>query len=253
MLIQAILFDLHHTLTKTKTGPWALYREIATDSGIDLSTYSDEEIGKAFLGQDEWFKANQIERNVGSKYGGLPEHWLEADRRALAELGLSELDDELILRAERAWHEVTASKGSDWEFVTPEAKEAVLELKKRGYLLGICTRRHVSPMPLLEREDLANVFDAVEWSGVPGYAKPSPFTLLRAADEIKTNPRAIAYIGNLVNADIEASVRAEMLPVLLTWANPEEASKAPEETVIVDSPLDLLEIFTGPDQPVRLP
>ena len=250
MFIQAILFDLHHTLSKTKTGPWELYQELATDHGIDLTGHSHEEIGNAFLKQDKWFRAHQIDKNVDPKWGGHPEHWLEADRLALAELGFTDLKDELILSVEEAWHEVTASRNSEWEFVTPDAKKAVRELKGRGYVLGLCTRRHVSPIPLLEREGMIDVFDVVEWSGVPGYAKPSPFTLLRAADEIRTNPRATAYVGNMANADIEAAVRAEMLPVLLTWANPEEARKVREGTVICESPLDLLEVFMGPDQPV---
>ncbi len=252
MRIRAIFFDLHHTLTKTQTSPWELYRKIATDNGIDLGRYTIEEIGNAFRKQDEWFRIHQIDKNVDPKWGGQPEHWLEADRLALAELGFLDLKDELVLKIEQAWLEATASRNSDWEFITPEAKKAVLELKERGYVLGVCTRRHISPIPLLEREGLVDAFDVIEWSGVPGYAKPSPFTLFSAADAINTNPKAIAYIGNCVNADIEAATRAEMLPVLLTWANPEEARNAPKGTLVCESPLDLLEIFTGSGQPVTL-
>ena len=36
---------------------------------------------------------------------------------------------------------------------------------------------------------------------------------------------------------------AEMMPVLLTWANPEEAQKAAEDTLVLENPEDLLTVF----------
>ena len=249
MQIQAILFDLHHTLTGTKMTVQQLFREVAKANGLDMSSITETELQAAIAKSDEYFKEYQLNHNVGPEYGNDPKHWLEVDKIVYNELGFSDLDNKLILKIEREWMHATGQ--TEWEFLTQDARNALFELNSRGYVLGVCTRRTHDPMPLLEREGIASLLATVKWSGVLGYAKPSPFTLLQAADEIGINPRLIAYVGNYVGADVEASRRAEMLPVLLTWANPAEAEKAPESTIILKSPLDLLDIFRKPGQPIN--
>ncbi|MHA1938653.1 MAG: hypothetical protein ACW97O_10635, partial [Candidatus Thorarchaeota archaeon] len=59
---------------------------------------------------------------------------------------------------------------------------------------------------------------------------------LQAADDIGVNPKLCAYVGNLVDADVVASKRAQMLPILLAWANPDQADLAPEGTLIRSFP-----------------
>jgi HAD superfamily hydrolase (TIGR01549 family) len=251
MHIRAILFDLHHTLTATASSPWELYRKIASENGADISSFSDEEIKNAFYKPVGSFNAQQVEMNVEPEWGGLPEHWLEADRIALGELGFADLDDEVILNIEKVWMHETAR--TDWEFFTPESIKTIPELKKRGFALGICTRRHLNPDHLMKRSGMSEYFEAVEYSGVPGYAKPSPFTLFRAADKIGVNPKMVAFIGNWVNSDIDAANRAGMLPILLTWADSSEADKAPDGTIILETPLDLLDIFKNPEESIHFP
>ncbi|NHJ13834.1 MAG: HAD family hydrolase [Candidatus Thorarchaeota archaeon] len=251
MHIQAILFDLHHTLTGTKITPIDLFRQVATAHGIDIRSASNAALQAAFSKSDEWFKEYQLTHNVDLEHGSRPEHWLEPDRIVYEELGFSDLDDDLILEIEKEWMHATGQ--SDWEYLTPESRDTLVEMNRRGYVLGICTRRTHNPRPLLERENIDALFATVRWTGVVGYSKPSPFTLLQAADEIGINPRRIAFVGNYVNADIEAAMRAEMLPVLLTWANPGEAKKAPNGTLVMGSPLELLDVFMGPKEPIILP
>jgi phosphoglycolate phosphatase-like HAD superfamily hydrolase len=78
---------------------------------------------------------------------------------------------------------------------------------------------------------------------VPGYTKPNPYLLIQAAMELGVNPRLCAYVGNLVDLDVIAAIRADMLPILTTWANPEETDKAPEQAIVVESLQELLELF----------
>lgn len=249
MYIQAILFDLHHTLTGTEMTPNQLFRKVATAYGVDVSSISETKLQAAIAKSDEYFKEYQMNHNVGPEYGSEPEHWLEADRIVYEELGFSDLDNALILKIEEEWMHATGQ--TEWEFLIPEARETLFELDRRGYVLGICTRRTHDPKPLLERERIESLFATVKWTGIVGYAKPSPFTLLQAADEIGINPRYIAFVGNYVSADIEAAKRAEMYPVLLTWANPRETENAPEGTIVVQNPLNLLDIFRDPKAPIK--
>ncbi|MFW9933801.1 MAG: hypothetical protein ACFFDR_14285, partial [Candidatus Thorarchaeota archaeon] len=57
---------------------------------------------------------------------------------------------------------------------------------------------------------------------------------------LEINPHHCFFVGNYVNADVEAAIRCEMQPVLLTWANPDEAEKAPDSCIVLDKPFDLV-------------
>ena len=96
---------------------------------------------------------------------------------------------------------------------------------------------------LLKREGIVDLISAVTWSGVPGYAKPSPYTLLEAAEIMGINPRLCAYVGNLVEVDVKAAQRAGMQSILLTWGNPGERSKAEKQITIKKNPLEILDMF----------
>jgi len=78
---------------------------------------------------------------------------------------------------------------------------------------------------------------------VVGYAKPSPYMLLKVAEELGVNPRKCAYVGNIVEYDCIAATRAEMLPVLLTWIDPQEIDKITTDVVVVDHIEEFLEIL----------
>ena len=97
-------------------------------------------------------------------------------------------------------------------------------------------------MNTLQRAILS-LFDSIEYSNVPGYKKPSPFLLLKVADDLGVNPRRCVYVGNYVKYDVEAAIRAEMIPILVTWCNPEERENAPPETVIIDHISELLTLL----------
>jgi phosphoglycolate phosphatase-like HAD superfamily hydrolase len=251
MHLQVLLFDLHHTLTDLRESLPSLFRKVSEEHGVDLSDFDDKEINDAFQKAEPWFAEYQVDENVPPSWGQRPEDWVEADRLVLEELGFKDLPDSLLVTIEDRWKHLARDK--DFEFFPDDSVKAVRELHQRGYRLGVCTRRHDNPQGLILRNSLQDIFTVVEWSGVPGYAKPSAYTLLKASEALGVNPRLCAFVGNYVGRDIKAALRAEMLPVLLTWATPWEGKKAPEGAIVLESPLDLLDVFVGPEKPVRIP
>ncbi len=241
--IRAILFDLHHTITKTRIGMLDITREAAKTAGIPLDKISDDTLRQAIQKIDERMNEYQIENNVDIHWGGEPEHWLEVNRLLIEYLDITGVDDEMLLNLERAWKHIQATS---WESLVDGAKQTLEVLRKRGYVLGICTRRHDDPEKLLKEWKIHHLFSTIHFTGVPGYAKPSPFTLLKAMEDIKINPRLCAYVGNYVNVDVAAAKKAEMVPILTTWANPEERELADADTLIVDKIDELLNLFPGP-------
>jgi HAD superfamily hydrolase (TIGR01549 family) len=157
-------------------------------------------------------------------------------------LGFKDLSDSAMYKIEETWKEVL----NTWESLRSDARDTLYELHNRGYLLGICTRRPDDPTELLQKWDILDLISTVQWSSVPGYSKPSPYTLIMAADELGVNPFRCAMVGNSAEADIGAAQRAGMIPILTTWADPEEAEKAPADTWIITEVSDLLELFEDP-------
>ncbi len=243
MNIRAILFDLHHTLARTREPPFSMFKRVSENHGIDTSKFSHENFDMAITRMDAQMDQFQLEHNVGPLWGAKPEQWISFDRRVFESLGILDLSDSTILQIERAWKkEITEG---DYETFTDDAITVLKELHARGYMLGLVTRRHVSPIAFLKKAGLYDLFSTVRWTGVRGYAKPNPYSLIMAADDIGVNPKLCAYVGNLVDADVGAATRAEMVPILVTWADPKEAEKAPKDTIVIESLLELLHTFKG--------
>jgi len=241
--IRAILFDLHHTLTRTRESPFSMFKRLSEKHGIDTSQYSHENFNMAIIRMDAQMDQFQMERNVSPLWGADPKQWIDFNRRVFESLGILDLSDSTILQIERAWKKEIAE--GDYETFTDDAITILKELHARGYILGLVTRRHDNPVKALKKAGVYNLFSTVRWTGVRGYAKPNPYSLIMAADDIGVNPRLCAYVGNWVDADVGAATRAEMVPILVTWADPKEAEKAPKDTIVIESLLELLGMFKG--------
>lgn len=220
-----------------------LTREAAEAAGIDVTKFSDERLGEAIQVADKFLKTFQIESRVDIHWGGEVEHWLAGNRVLIENLGLEKISDEQLLQMEIHWKKIMATS---WESLVEGAKETLEELHRRGYILGICTRRTDNPVGLLKEWEIHHLFSSIYYTAIPGYAKPSPFTLLKAADEIGINPRLCAYVGNYVDADVGASLSAEMLPILTIWSDQKEKDLAPEGTIVIGEIKELLNLFEGP-------
>ncbi|MGV9103518.1 MAG: HAD family hydrolase [Promethearchaeia archaeon] len=238
--VRAIIFDLHHTITKTRESPSELLRRILSEFGIEPSSISDSDLYEALKYMDRWMVQYQINENVDPYWGGKAKDWLQADRIMLQRLGY-EFGKEKILQIEQEWKKET--KSTDFEWVIDEAVDTIRELHSRGYILAVATRRHDNPAAKIEHAGIADYISCIEWSGVSGYAKPNPFTLLSVSRQIEVNPRLCAYVGNCVDLDVIAAKRADMVPILTIWENPKEKSKVPEKTIVVDSIGDLTDLF----------
>ena len=220
-----------------------MFKKLSENEGINTSQFSKEPFNLAITRMDAPMDQFQLEHNVSPLWGADPEHWIDFDRRVFESLGILDLNDSTILRIERAWKkEITEG---DYETFTDDAVTILKELHARGYILGLVTRRHDNPVASLKKAGLYDLFSTVKWTGVRGYAKPNPYSLIMAADDIGVNPRLCAYVGNWVDVDVGAATRADMVPILVTWADPKEAEKAPKGTIVIESLLELLHMFKG--------
>jgi HAD superfamily hydrolase (TIGR01549 family) len=239
--ISAIIFDLGGTLYKPGSDLCGLTRQFMSDVRLaDIAKHTDDHIKSALSAPDKWLWDLMIENNVPMDWEPTAEVWIEYDKILLSALGVSSDLDALAAAYQDRWDRF-------FEDNLPELMEGVKEtleaLQSRGFKLGIASNRFSSPTELLTRDDIIHFFDVIEYTNVPGYAKPSPYMLIRAADRLQINPRKCAYVGNIADNDLIAASRAEMVPILLSWCDPEEVEKVSTDTIVIEHISDLLEIL----------
>lgn len=239
--IKAIVFDMGGVLYDTPREIVIMIRFIFDELGLhQFKDMTDSHILSISSKADHIFDHRLVSDNVGP-------HWLpdfddsvEYNRIILEILGVAGDLNELATQSHRAWE--GAYKVSRPRFI--EACRPVLEsLHEQGYLLGIASNRRNDPIPHLEDANTLQFFDSVQYSCVPGFRKPSPFMLVQAASELGVNPRKCIYVGDKVEYDVGAAMRAEFMPILIIWCDPSEVEKAPRGTCIISHIDELLDVI----------
>jgi HAD superfamily hydrolase (TIGR01549 family) len=240
--IDAIIFDLGGTLYKTEKDLGDVHRRFLTELGLEaLAAISDKELeGAQSRGPDAWLDEFMLKKRADLHWEPSREDWVEYDKRLLTSLG-AEGDIEILANEYQ-------TKWDTWLRVDryiplDGCKETLVELKNRGYKLGVASNRFGDPRPFLKKDGILSLFDSVEYTAVPGYKKPSPYMLLKVADELGVNPRKCVYVGNYVRYDVEAASRGELTPILIIECNLEERAVAPADTIMIEHLPELLELL----------
>lgn len=238
--ISGIIFDLGGTLYRPVSDMCGLTRNFLSAAGIGKSDdFSDEYILSAIEEPHDWLTNYMIENDVDVHWKPEHEHWVEYDRILLAELGIKNRED-IVREYQKHWDDFHETASFE---LMEGCKESLEELKNRGFKLGIASNRFTDPSFLLKDSGILHLFEAIEYTNVPGYRKPSPYLLIRVAAAFGTNPHRCVYVGNIVENDVEAATRAGMIPILLTWCDPDEEEKISADTVVIEHIKDLLEIL----------
>jgi HAD superfamily hydrolase (TIGR01549 family) len=133
--------------------------------------------------------------------------------------------------------------------VVQDGKQVVIELTRRGYILGIIsnviTSREITDW--LEADGFAPYFKSVVLSSVYGRRKPDPAIYLEAARRAEVEPAQCVYVGDNLKRDVTGTRQAGfgMVIILLDPAEAEEKSITEENKpdVIIHKFSDILDIF----------
>ncbi len=229
--IKGIVFDLGGTLYRPAVPVLPTIRRFLDENGLNPHhDMDDTELTSVIdMSADRWLDEYAVQHNVHKQWEPTHDLWLEYDRLLLRALGVTDGLEELTRQYQSMWDDLIAR-------IQPKlvggVREALEELVELGCRLGIASNRFGDPSRFLRVDEIEHFFDAVEFSNVPGYKKPSPYMLLSVARTLKLNPRTCAYVGNLVEYDVRAAVAAEMKPVILTWVEANDVSQAPDGTAV---------------------
>ncbi|MFW9767273.1 MAG: HAD family hydrolase [Candidatus Thorarchaeota archaeon] len=237
--IKALIFDLGGTLYRPATDMCGLTREFLIDLEVAEASYiSDSDIIEATKGPDEWLDTYMIENKVDMHWEPNTEVWIEYDRLLLESFGINDI--EIVKEYQAKWEAYLETANPE---LIEGCKLCLEKLHERGFSLGVASNRFGNPSETLRKDSILHLFDAVEYSAVPGYRKPSPYLLIKVAQRLGVNPHGCAYVGNIAKYDAEAAIRAEMVPILITWIDPHEDGTLTTDAVIIEHIEDLLEIL----------
>ncbi|MFW9844965.1 MAG: HAD family hydrolase [Candidatus Thorarchaeota archaeon] len=239
--IDAVIFDLGGTLYRPASDLCGLTRQFMLDVNIEgANELSEDRIREALIEPNQWLSNYMLENGVDSHWEPSTTEWIEYDIILLKGLGIEENIESHAMEYQKRWDRFFEELRQP---LIEGVREVLQELKQLGFKLGVASNRFSDPKRFLQDDNIYNLFGCVEYSGVPGYCKPSPYMLLRVADELGVNPRRCAYVGNIVEDDCVSAERAQMIPILLTWIDPEEVDKVTTDVVIIDHIEELLDIL----------
>lgn len=130
-----------------------------------------------------------------------------------------------------------------------DAKETILELHRRGYILGIIanTITETEIPDYLEADGLTGYFKTVVLSSKVGIRKPNPEIYWEAARRIGVEPSRCVYVGDNPSRDAEGTRAAGYAMFILFFEPATQAKEPPKGEIYPDHTIrtmkDLLEIF----------
>jgi len=130
----------------------------------------------------------------------------------LRRLGIDDADHRV--RAARA---VAAEHGRAnlWSHAEPGAVEAVRELKRRGYRLGVISNADGRVRALLDTAGFSPFLEVVIDSSEVGLEKPDPRIFHAATERLGLDPAACVYVGDIYPVDVIGARSAGMRAILI--------------------------------------
>ncbi len=131
----------------------------------------------------------------------------------------------------------------------PDVREVVIELSRRGYLIGIIanTITETEIPDWMEAEGLTQYFKAVVLSSKVRMRKPNPEIYWEAARRIGVEPCRCAYVGDNPVRDVEGCQAAGFGMMIIFWEPATLAKEPPsgdhQADYTIRSCSELLEIF----------
>jgi putative hydrolase of the HAD superfamily len=110
-----------------------------------------------------------------------------------------------------------------------DAKETIIELSRRGYILGIIanTITETEIPDWMESDGVTEYFKAVVLSSKVGYRKPMPEIYWEAANRIGVPAENCAYVGDNPIRDVEGTRRAGF-GMMILFSEPATIKKEPQ-------------------------
>lgn len=210
-IINTIIFDLDGVITSTDEYHYLAWGEIAKELGIPF----DRKINEQFRGVSR----DDCVTILLKKYNG------DVNQ---------DFKNEVATKKNEIYKEYL--KKITPESVGDDVKNALSELKKRGYKLAIGSSSKNTPL-ILKQIGYDNFFDAISDGNQIKNSKPHPEVFLLAAQKLNKQPSECLVVGD-AEADIQAAIAGGMKSAAIS-----HAAKMKLGDYQLNTLLDLLDIL----------
>ena len=195
---RAVLFDAAETLFTTRGTVGQIYGSIARRYG---STAPFEAIQAAFARQFRGAGPLSIEDQKG--------WWKDIVHRVFSDVGMVDNFDQFF---DEVYDRFRSSEG--W-VLFPETIEALTELKRSGFKLGVISNFDNRIYSVMQSLNILQFFDTVTLSSETGYCKPDREIFDAAVQALDVQASEVLLVGDSLRDDVEAGMRAGLHAALL--------------------------------------
>lgn len=206
-MIKAIIFDAGNTLV------WLdheLIAEVLREHGVEASQES-------LLAAEYAAKAKLDEMIRRGEEGTDASRWRFYFQEILRAIGTDGESISTIIDRLESRH----AERNLWCRVRDHTVEALDELRRRGYRLGVISNSDGRIESLLESVGLLSRFDFVIDSQLVGVEKPDPRIFLMGCQRLGLRPDEVMYVGDIYEIDVvgarNAGLRAVLIDPLDRW------------------------------------
>jgi putative hydrolase of the HAD superfamily len=203
---EVIFFDLGDTLMRAHPSWAGVYRQVLAEHGIHVA---EDRLAGALVKatrDGDYMSEEPLEATAEASFARI----CDFDRRALAELGVTDLPTELFEHIEAAFVD-----RSSW-FIFPDVVPAIEAIKAAGIRIGIISNWVWGAPELLHDVDLARHFDGLTISARVGFMKPNQRIFEHALEQLRATPSTSIHVGDSYAADVVGARRMGITPVLIT-------------------------------------
>ncbi len=191
---KAVLFDVGHTILFPNPD---FFFDLATQYQARLPREEFDLLGARV-------KYRTYRENPENPYARWFTEWMTG-------AGVPPKDVPAILQEIRRRHE----EQNLWDTLEPTVPEVFIQLRERGFELGVISNADGSIEGLLQKYEIDGYFRVVLDSAVVGVEKPDARIFLMAAEALQLEPKDCVYIGDQWAIDGQGAQQVGMHPVIL--------------------------------------
>ncbi len=162
------------------------------------------------LSHAESLARNEINRSVGDD-GEVAHRWRDYFHIILGHVGV--LGDRHPALIDSLWE--AHQRVGLWTVAAQGALEAVSELRRRGFRLGVVSNAEGTVARNLDDAGFSGAFDTVVDSHLVGVLKPDPGIFRIALERMSLKADRAVFVGDMPEIDVKGAKAAGIVPILL--------------------------------------
>ncbi|HTN42950.1 MAG TPA: HAD-IA family hydrolase [Nitrospiria bacterium] len=226
---RAIFFDAVGTLFHVRGGVGQVYWEIARPYGVRTTPEAIEQAFHEIFPKAPPLVFSRLQ--AGLLRRSEKKWWYAVVLEVFRRVGMIRNFDQYFEEVFRAFAGIRG-----WELY-PETRDALHDLKKAGFVLGVISNFDSRILTVCTDLEIFEYLDSIQISSREGAAKPDPQIFLKALQHHNLQPREAVHVGDSLKDDVKGAAAAGLIPIYLNRSHHPEA---PEGVLSIETLTEIL-------------